>query len=143
MTQTREKWNSLVFRIELTFEWYKGAMVFRVFFFFFCLEPMVKKNTWMKTISINIADFWMVWRCHETPCFYFYFFCLEPTVKKNTWMKTTSVTVLVIIFKGPFWKLFDISYVKISCSEITRRINNGIWNAPYNWRLADMDQHRC
>ena len=35
MTQIREKWNSLVFRIELTFEWYKGAMIFRVFFLFF------------------------------------------------------------------------------------------------------------
>ena len=34
MTQIREKWNSLVFRIELTFEWYKGAMIFRVFFLF-------------------------------------------------------------------------------------------------------------
>ena len=33
MTQTREKWNPR-FRLEMTFEWYEGAMVFRVFIFF-------------------------------------------------------------------------------------------------------------
>ena len=50
-------------------------------------------------------------------------------------MKTIFITVMVIILKVPFWKLLDISYVKISYSTITRHINNGIWKTPYSWRF--------
>ena len=52
MTQTREKWNPW-FRLEATFEWYEGAMVFRVFIFFY-LEPTVKINPWARMISVMV-----------------------------------------------------------------------------------------
>ena len=52
MTQTREKWNPR-FRLEMTFEWYEGAMVFRVFIFFY-LEPTVKINPWVRMISVTV-----------------------------------------------------------------------------------------
>ena len=45
MSQTRGKWNSLVFsRAELTFKGYEDAMIFCVFIFIFCLEPTVREQ---------------------------------------------------------------------------------------------------
>ena len=53
MTRTTKKGN-LWFLVELTFKWYEAAMVFHIFtFIFLVLEPTVKKNTWMRTISIT------------------------------------------------------------------------------------------
>ena len=53
MNQTREKWNSL-FWVEVTFEWYEGAMVLGVFIFIFCLETTVRENNWMRTNSVAV-----------------------------------------------------------------------------------------
>ena len=46
-----------LFWVDLAFEWYEDIMVFRVLIFiylFFCLELMVRKDTWMSTTSVNI-----------------------------------------------------------------------------------------
>ena len=43
----------MVFCVFNFFEWYKGAMVFCILYFF-CLELMVRKNTCIRTISIMI-----------------------------------------------------------------------------------------
>ena len=45
----REKWNSLAFsRADFRMVW-----KCRLFIFIYCLEPTVKKNTWMKTIFVT------------------------------------------------------------------------------------------
>ena len=50
-----------LFWVEETFEWYEGAMVFRVFIFylfiFFCLETTVIENNWMRTTSVAVMVF--------------------------------------------------------------------------------------
>ena len=56
MSGTREKWYSLVL-VELTFEWYERAMVFRIYgilYFYFLFRSTVKKNTWMRAISVTV-----------------------------------------------------------------------------------------
>ena len=40
--------------MELSFEWYEGAMLFCVFNFIFYLEPTVRNNTWMVTTSVTV-----------------------------------------------------------------------------------------
>ena len=50
MTQAKEKWNSLALS-RLVWRCH-GIRYFH--FYFFCLEPMVKKNIWMRTISVTI-----------------------------------------------------------------------------------------
>ena len=40
--------------VELTFGYYEGNMLFRVFIFVFCLELTVTKITWMKTTSLTV-----------------------------------------------------------------------------------------
>ena len=50
MTQVIEKWNSLALS-RLVWRCH-GIRYFH--FYFFCLEPMVKKNIWMRTISVTI-----------------------------------------------------------------------------------------
>ena len=44
MIQTREKWDFL-FGVELTFQWYAGAMVFPVFIFIFLFRANGYKIT--------------------------------------------------------------------------------------------------
>ena len=54
MTQTREKWDSLVLsRADFCIVGRcRGIPCFH--FLFFCLEATVKKNTWMRTISVTV-----------------------------------------------------------------------------------------
>ena len=55
MTQTREKWDFIVLSRA---DFWNGMKVlwYSVFsFLFFCLEPTVKKNTWMRTTSFTIT----------------------------------------------------------------------------------------
>ena len=51
MTQVIEKWNSLALS-RLVWRCH-GIQYFH--FYFFCLEPMVKKNIWMRTISVTVV----------------------------------------------------------------------------------------
>ena len=99
-------------------------------------KRMGKNKKWDSLVLIR-ACFCMIGRYHGIPCFHFFcfFFCLEATVKTNTWMRTISVTVMVIISKVLFWKSLDFSYVQSSFSEITRHLDNGIWNILYSWRF--------
>ena len=41
------------FWINLTFEWYEDHMVF-CYCSYFCLEPAVRKDTWMRTTSVTV-----------------------------------------------------------------------------------------
>ena len=44
--------------VDLTFKCLEDVMVFRVFFFifyFFCLELMVRKDTWMITTTVTVV----------------------------------------------------------------------------------------
>ena len=43
MSQTREKWNSIVW-VELTFKGCEDAMIFCVLIFIFCLEPKMREQ---------------------------------------------------------------------------------------------------
>ena len=43
------------FWVEVTFEWYEGAIVFRVFIFIFCLETTVLENNYIRTTSIAVT----------------------------------------------------------------------------------------
>ena len=55
MTQTRKKWNFLVLsRADFWMVWRCHSIPY-FHFLFFCLEPTVKKNTWMRTISITVT----------------------------------------------------------------------------------------
>ena len=42
-----------LFWVDLTFEWYEDHMVLRVYYYF-CLEPTVTKDTWIRTTSITV-----------------------------------------------------------------------------------------
>ena len=53
MSQTRENGTPL-FWVAVTFEWYKGAVEFRVFIFIFCLETMVLEINWTRTTSVVV-----------------------------------------------------------------------------------------
>ena len=48
-------------------------------------------------------------------------------------MRTTSVAVTVIFFGSVISKVIDHGYVQSSFSKITRHLDNGIRNTPYNW----------
>ena len=52
----KKKRDSLVFLfwVEVTFECYGGAMVFRVFSFIFCVETTVRENNCMRTTSVVV-----------------------------------------------------------------------------------------
>ena len=53
MTQTREKWDSLVLsRADFCIVWRCHGIP--CFHLFFCLEAKVKKNIWMRTISVMV-----------------------------------------------------------------------------------------
>ena len=57
MAQTREKLRcgAATFWLDLNFEWYEDTMVFRMFIFvFFCLEPTLRKDTWMRVIFSKV-----------------------------------------------------------------------------------------
>ena len=41
-------------------------------------------------------------------------------------MRTTSVTVMLVILKVPFWRLFNQSSVQSSLSTVARHIDNSI-----------------
>ena len=41
--------------IDLTFEWYEDHMVF-CYCSYFCLEPAVRKDTWMRTTSVTVME---------------------------------------------------------------------------------------
>ena len=66
-----------------------------VYCYYLCLEPTVRKDTWMRTWIYN-----------------------------NYMMRTTSVTVMEIAVKVAFWNLFDHSNVQSPFSTITRQIDN-------------------
>ena len=102
MTQTREKWDSLV---------------------------------------LSRADFFVVGRCRDSPCFHFLFFCLEATVKTTTWMRMISITVMVIVSKVLFWKLLDFSYVQRSQLPDILTAAFEIYFTVEDF--TDMDQHTC
>ena len=102
MTQTREKWDSLV---------------------------------------LSRADFFIVGRCRDSPCFHFLFFCLEATVKTTTWMRMISITVMVIVSKVLFWKLLDFSYVQRSQLPVILTAAFEIYFTVEDF--TDMDQHTC
>ena len=53
MTQTTEKWDSLVLS-RADFLMVKGAMVFCVFIFIFLFRSNGKKSTWMRTIFVTV-----------------------------------------------------------------------------------------
>ena len=54
MTQAREKCDSLTW-VEVTFEWFESVMEFHVLIFsFLCLEPTVRKDTWVRTTSVTV-----------------------------------------------------------------------------------------
>ena len=44
---------SLLFWVDLIFEWYEGVMVFRGFIFTFCLETRGRENNWMRKTSVT------------------------------------------------------------------------------------------
>ena len=45
--------------VDPVFEWYEDSMVFHeLIFTFFCLEPTVRKDTWMRTTSITVLALW-------------------------------------------------------------------------------------
>ena len=44
-----------MFWVDLTFEWYGDAMVFRVFIFIFCLETTLRKDTWMRATFATVV----------------------------------------------------------------------------------------
>ena len=52
----KKKGDSLVFLfwVEVTFEWYEGAMVFRVFIIVFYLETKVRENNCMGTTPVAV-----------------------------------------------------------------------------------------
>ena len=53
MSQIRENGTPL-FWLEVTFDWYEGAIVFFVFIFIFCLETTVLEINWMRTTSVAV-----------------------------------------------------------------------------------------
>ena len=71
------------------------------------------------------------------PRVFIFILFLELMVKKKTWMKAISVTVMVIISKVLFCKLFDHSYIQSSFSTITRHIDRHLTVEDF----TDMDQH--
>ena len=66
---------------------------------------MTKTREKWKSLFLSRADFCMVGRRHDIPCFHFLFFLFRNNGKKNTWM------------------------------TITRHIDNGIWKILYSWRF--------
>ena len=56
MIQTREKWNSLALsRADFCMvESGHGIPCFYFILFFFCLEATIKRNTWIRTISVTV-----------------------------------------------------------------------------------------
>ena len=54
MPQTWEKWTPW-FWVDLAFEWYGGAMVFRVLIFIFLFRNCGKMTTWRTMIYIAVA----------------------------------------------------------------------------------------
>ena len=77
VNHTREIWDSLVFLfcVEVTLEWYEGAMVLRVFISIFGLETKVRENNWMGTsFDAVVVNFFR--RCYTAstssqPCWKF------------------------------------------------------------------------
>ena len=43
-----------MFCVDLTYEWYKDSIVFRVYIFMFCLEPTLGNDTSMRATSANV-----------------------------------------------------------------------------------------
>ena len=77
LNHTREIWDSLVFLfwVEVTFEWYEGAMVFRIFISIFCLETKVRENNWMgtsfDTVMVNFFRGCYTASASSQPCWKF------------------------------------------------------------------------
>ena len=53
MSQTKKNGTTL-FRVDVIFEWYEGAMVFRIFIFIFGLETTVRENSWVGRTSVAV-----------------------------------------------------------------------------------------
>ena len=62
MGQTRTKMRLSC--LERTFEWYKGAMVFRFSIFSFCLETTVRENNWIRRTFVTVMVIFSR-KCHS------------------------------------------------------------------------------
>ena len=49
--------DTLLFWADVTFELYEDTMVSGKFIFIFCLEPTIRKDTWMNTTSVTVMFF--------------------------------------------------------------------------------------
>ena len=62
-TKFHDPWTPL-FWADVTFELYEDTMVFGKFIFIFCLEPTIRKDTWMNTTSVTVVAFFQ--KCHSS-----------------------------------------------------------------------------
>ena len=107
------------FWVELTFEWFEGAMVFS-FLFFCCLEPTLNKNTLMRTISVTVMVIILkklFWKLLEIICVQSSFSTIARYIDNGIWKTLCSWTfyghgstyVLII-----YW----VNIIKRNCARV-------------------------
>ena len=113
-----------LFCVDLTFEWYEGDMVFRVFFCcYFCLEPTVRKNTWMRTTSVTVMVIFF-----ESGILKVTYYVQSPfsTITRHIDNSILKDTLEFFIL----WTLINMrakSFVKTSVNVTETRIDEGAW----------------
>ena len=103
-SQTREKWNFLVFnRVDL----------FRVFTFTFCLEKTVRENNWMGTTSVDVMFSLLIFFENAIPNITRSQLCLQFFLKKHEtpWQRHLKGTLQLKILR---------TWIKICVEPATR-----------------------
>ena len=133
MSRTKEKCDSLAFsRSDLWVVW-KWHRIPRVHRYYFCLEPTVRKNTWMRTTSITVmvifskVAFWkLLDHCYVQSLISTITRHIDNNILKDTqqfyilwtWMNMRTKSFIKIVVNVTERRIYGSAWKKISCTKI-------------------------
>ena len=112
-----------LFWVDLTFEWYEDHMVLRVYYF--CLEPTVTKDTWIRTTSITVMVIFLkvaFWKLLD----HSYIQSPLSAVTRHTDNNILKDTLQFYIL-WTWINMHTISFIKTVVNVTERRIDGSAW----------------
>ena len=113
MYQTKEKFNSLVLSRSYLWMVWRCYGITHVPCYYFCLEPTVRKDTWMRTISVTVM-----------------IILFESSIVKVTWSQLCSKFLLKNYkphWKQHFWKIPYSWIIYGNGSTHVRNVSSRLW----------------
>ena len=136
MSQTKEKCHSLILsRSDLWIVW-RCHGISLVCWYYFCLEPTVRKDAWMRTTSVTVMTFFLkaaFWKLLDQSSFPIITRHIENSILKDTLQLNifrTWINLTRNIFHQDFGKhetkIYDSASKNMSCTKIQVCTSNNI-----------------